>query len=287
MKRRWWSMPRGRGATSWPVSPAHDLSASIRCGGPCSRLALPPTSILTGIPLVADVAGTFYFKPEGPQILCSPADEVPSEPCDARPDELDIAKAIDVINAATTLDIRHVRSSWAGLRNFVADRTPVAGFDDEVGRFLLVRRPGRVRNPDRSGAGAGRRFVGSQRPAARLVDGRAGSNQPPSIAAVWPTSRRSKVTSLGRCQLSVLPLPISAFPISTASTCASPTSAVVGCCSGGIRRPRHLVERSRDRRCVTVPSGSPKPAASFSGRHSTRPPRTSHLPRRSISGSSC
>ena len=88
------------------------------------------------IPLVADVAGTFYFKPEGPQILCSPADEVPSEPCDARPDELDIAKAIDVINAATTLDIRHVRSSWAGLRNFVADRSPVAGFDDEVDGFF-------------------------------------------------------------------------------------------------------------------------------------------------------
>jgi D-arginine dehydrogenase len=88
------------------------------------------------IPLVADIAGTFYFKPEGPQILCSPADEVPSEPCDARPDELDIAKAIDVINAATTLDIGHVRSSWAGLRNFVADRSPVAGFDDELEGFF-------------------------------------------------------------------------------------------------------------------------------------------------------
>lgn len=88
------------------------------------------------IPLVADVSGTFYFKPEGPQILCSPADEVPSEPCDARAEEVDIAKAIDVINTATTLDISHVRSSWAGLRNFVADRSPVAGFDDEVDGFF-------------------------------------------------------------------------------------------------------------------------------------------------------
>jgi D-arginine dehydrogenase len=88
------------------------------------------------IPLVADVSGTFYFKPEGPQILCSPADEVPSEPCDAQPEEIDIAKAIDVINTATTLDINHVRSSWAGLRNFVADRSPVAGYDDEVDGFF-------------------------------------------------------------------------------------------------------------------------------------------------------
>ena len=88
------------------------------------------------IPLTADIEGTFYLKPEGPQILCSPADEVPSEPCDAKPEEIDIAKAIDVINAATILDIRHVRSSWAGLRNFVADRSPVAGFDDQVEGFF-------------------------------------------------------------------------------------------------------------------------------------------------------
>ncbi len=88
------------------------------------------------VPLVADVNGTFYLKPEGPQILCSPADEVPSEPCDARPEEVDVAKAIDVINAATMLDIRHVRTSWAGLRNFVADRSPVAGFDDRIDGFF-------------------------------------------------------------------------------------------------------------------------------------------------------
>jgi D-arginine dehydrogenase len=99
-------------------------------------IAAPTALDPLGIPLVADVAGTFYFKPEGPQILCSPADEVPSAPCDARPDELDIAKAIEVINAATTLDIRHVRSSWAGLRNFVADRSPVAGFDDQLDGFF-------------------------------------------------------------------------------------------------------------------------------------------------------
>ncbi len=87
-------------------------------------------------PLVADLNGAFYVKPEGAQLLCSPADEVPSEPCDARPEEEDIARAIDIINEATTLDIHHVRSSWAGLRNFVADRSPVAGFDDVVPGFF-------------------------------------------------------------------------------------------------------------------------------------------------------
>ena len=96
----------------------------------------PPDVDPHTIPLTGDVNGTFYFKPEGPQILCSPADETPSEPCDAKPEELDIAKAIDVINAATTLDIRHVRSSWAGLRSFVADRSPVAAFDDRIDGFF-------------------------------------------------------------------------------------------------------------------------------------------------------
>ena len=115
----------------------HPLRRTVFTIGP------PPDIDSHTIPLVADVAGTFYLKPEGPQILCSPADEVPSEPCDARPEEVDIAKAIDVINAATTLDIRHVRSSWAGLRNFVADRSPVAGFDDEVeGLFWFVGQGG-------------------------------------------------------------------------------------------------------------------------------------------------
>ena len=103
----------------------------------CSRSALPPRLDPQGIPLVADVAGTFYFKPEGP---ADPAVHPPMRcrrnHATRRPDELDIAKAIDVINAATTLDIRHVRSSWAGLRNFVADRTPVAGFDDEADGFF-------------------------------------------------------------------------------------------------------------------------------------------------------
>ena len=97
----------------------------------------PPASVgVDRVPFTADEGGAWYVKPEGPQILCSPADEVPSEPCDARPEELDIAAAIDVINEATTLDIRHVRSSWAGLRNFVADRTPVAGFDDRAEGFF-------------------------------------------------------------------------------------------------------------------------------------------------------
>ncbi|GAA0813195.1 NAD(P)/FAD-dependent oxidoreductase [Spirilliplanes yamanashiensis] len=80
-------------------------------------------------PLVSDVAETFYFRPEGAGVLLSPADETPSEPCDARPDELDVALAIERVNAATTLGLRSVVTAWAGLRTFAPDRNPVAGPD--------------------------------------------------------------------------------------------------------------------------------------------------------------
>ena len=56
--------------------------------------------------MVIDADERFYFKPDGEQFLCSPADATPSEPCDAHPVEIDVAVAIDRINGATTLDIR-------------------------------------------------------------------------------------------------------------------------------------------------------------------------------------
>ena len=89
-------------------------------------------------PLVADIDDRFYFKPEGPQLLCSLADETPSPPCDAVAEPLDVALAIERINDATTLDLRHVRRAWAGLRSFVADRTPVVGIDPDAPGFCWL-----------------------------------------------------------------------------------------------------------------------------------------------------
>jgi D-arginine dehydrogenase len=88
------------------------------------------------LPLAGDIDGTFYIKPEGPQLLCSPADEVLQPPGDARPDEMEIARALDAIGEATTLTTRHIRTSWAGLRNFTPDRVPVVGFDPGAEGFF-------------------------------------------------------------------------------------------------------------------------------------------------------
>ena len=80
-----------------------------------------------------------YFKAEaGNQLLCSLSDEAPSEACDAKPEELDIALAIDRINTISTLGIRSVNTTWAGLRTFAPDRNPVFGWDDNVDGFLWM-----------------------------------------------------------------------------------------------------------------------------------------------------
>jgi len=96
-----------------------------------------PSGISTSdLPMVSDMADAFYLKPEGEQFLCSPADETLTPPSDVRPDETEIARALEEINDATTLNARHVRSAWAGQRSFVADRVPVVGFDPRLPRFF-------------------------------------------------------------------------------------------------------------------------------------------------------
>jgi len=95
----------------------------------------------TGWPFIHGSAddATCYFKPEaGQQIMASLVDETPSEPCDARPEEVDVALAIENLNKLTTLHVRSVRTSWAGLRTFAPDRSPVVGWDDSVEGFCWM-----------------------------------------------------------------------------------------------------------------------------------------------------
>jgi D-arginine dehydrogenase len=89
-------------------------------------------------PLVCDVAEGFYFRPEGDGLLISLAEETPSDPCDAKPEFEDVALTLDRVNEATTLDLRHIRASWAGLRTFAPDRVPVAGPDPAAPGFYWL-----------------------------------------------------------------------------------------------------------------------------------------------------
>ena len=89
------------------------------------------------MPLVMDAAERFYFKPEaGGRIWLSPHDETPSAACDAAPEELDIAIAIDRLEKVVDWRIVRKEHAWAGLRSFSPDRVPVYGFDTVAPRFF-------------------------------------------------------------------------------------------------------------------------------------------------------
>ncbi len=142
--RRLSSTPLARGPTRSPDSPDSARSALT----PKRRtvaLIDGPNLDFSGWPLVIDAGEQWYFKPDAGRLLISPADETDSEPCDAQPDDLDVAIAADRVEKATTLTIRRIAHRWAGLRTVRApDRTPVCGFDPRDRRLLLAGRTGRL-----------------------------------------------------------------------------------------------------------------------------------------------
>lgn len=87
-------------------------------------------------PFVRSLTDEFYFLPEAGLILASSADEIPSPPCDAAPEEYDVALAAHQIEQATTLTVGRIEHKWAGLRTFAPDRIPVVGFDANAPGFF-------------------------------------------------------------------------------------------------------------------------------------------------------
>lgn len=89
------------------------------------------------LPHVIDLGGGFYFKPEpGGRLWLSPHDETPCDPCDAAPDELDVAVAVDRLERVADWRVAAVERRWAGLRSFAPDRLPVYGPDPRQPGFF-------------------------------------------------------------------------------------------------------------------------------------------------------
>jgi D-arginine dehydrogenase len=89
-------------------------------------------------PVCVDISEEFYMKPDAGRLLISPANEDPDVPSDVQPDEMDIAICIDRIERAFDFKVRRIENRWAGLRSFVADKSPVAGFSDQVEGFFWL-----------------------------------------------------------------------------------------------------------------------------------------------------
>jgi D-arginine dehydrogenase len=64
---------------------------------------VPATAESAQWPMLVETDENWYLRPDGVQFLCSLAEEVPSQPMDARPRMEDVAVAIERINEATTL----------------------------------------------------------------------------------------------------------------------------------------------------------------------------------------
>jgi D-arginine dehydrogenase len=126
---------------------------AARCGAPPAHVTPYRRTIvqlrvsksgLADLPLVIDGYGRFYFKGESDnRVWVSPHDETASDPCDAAPEEIDVARAIDHFESVVDWRIEAVERKWAGLRTFTPDRIPTYGYEPDVpGYFWCIGQGG-------------------------------------------------------------------------------------------------------------------------------------------------
>lgn len=93
---------------------------------------------VSGWPFAKTVGDELYFAPESGRLFASPMDEVPTDPCDAQPEEYEVALAAFRVEERTTLKVGRIHSRWAGLRTFAPDRHLVAGLDPRADGFFWL-----------------------------------------------------------------------------------------------------------------------------------------------------
>jgi D-arginine dehydrogenase len=89
-------------------------------------------------PMVINIDEEVYFKSEAGQLMVSPADETDTVPCDAQPEEIDVAIAIDRFQQIIDHPDAAPTHTWAGLRTFAPDRTFVVGPDPRLEGFYWL-----------------------------------------------------------------------------------------------------------------------------------------------------
>ncbi|MGN5733994.1 NAD(P)/FAD-dependent oxidoreductase [Arthrobacter psychrochitiniphilus] len=89
-------------------------------------------------PMVEPFDESYYFRPDGGNLLISPCESVPAPAGDAQVVDADIRALIERIDAVTTLGITGVVRAWTGLRTEAPDGIPVVGFDAAVPNFFWL-----------------------------------------------------------------------------------------------------------------------------------------------------
>jgi len=98
----------------------------------------PPGTAFDRLPFTKTIPDELYFAPESGRLFASPMDEVPSDPCDAQPDEYEVALAAFRMEERTTVKVTRIHSRWAGLRSFTPDKHPAVGFATGVEGFFWL-----------------------------------------------------------------------------------------------------------------------------------------------------
>ncbi len=98
----------------------------------------PPGTRLEGLPFAKTIHDELYFAPESGRLFASPMDEVPSDPCDAQPEDYGVALAAWRMEERTTVKVERIHSKWAGLRTFTPDKHPVVGFAPDAEGFFWL-----------------------------------------------------------------------------------------------------------------------------------------------------
>jgi glycine/D-amino acid oxidase-like deaminating enzyme len=108
-----------------------------------ARIPAPAGHDVTRWPMVFGAGETWYAKPDAGALIVSPADADPLPPQDAWADDIVLAEGLARYEAMVTAPVTRLISSWAGLRTFAPDGSPVIGFDPaQPGFFWLAGQGG-------------------------------------------------------------------------------------------------------------------------------------------------
>lgn len=142
-----------------------------------ARIPAPGGLDVSHWPMVFGVGEAWYCKPDAGALIVSPAEEHPMDPHDAWADDMVLAEGLARYEEHVTEPVTRLLSSWAGLRTFSPDRSPVIGFAPGQADFFWLAGQGGY---GFQSAPAISQFV------ADLIAGRAPDCAPATLAAVSP-----------------------------------------------------------------------------------------------------
>ncbi|HRO14598.1 MAG TPA: FAD-binding oxidoreductase, partial [Paracoccus sp. (in: a-proteobacteria)] len=87
-------------------------------------------------PMTFGVAESWYAKPDAGALIVSPAEADPMDAHDAWADDMVLAEGLARYEALMRFPVDRLISSWAGLRTFAPDGSPVYGRDPERPDFI-------------------------------------------------------------------------------------------------------------------------------------------------------